>query len=142
MENLPSSQEKESQFIIRCREILGQLDEKGAATPTEVAIQMRMLPEEVLPHLEELRKRQLVNVIRRKSLIEPEIYQVSRLGSNRLSQESPFSIWQTQLAIVISAVGAALIAAQGATIPWIVAGVIFGVFAASITLDALKREHL
>jgi hypothetical protein len=142
MQNLPSSQEREDKFSSRCKEILGQLEKTRAATPTEVAIQMRMLPEEIQPYLEELRNRKLVNVIRRKSRLEPEMYQVSRLGLHRLSQESLFGIWQTQLAVVVSSIIAALMAAQAGSILWIVFGVVFGVFAANIILDSLKRENL
>jgi hypothetical protein len=142
MQDLPNSQEREDKFVSSCREILRQLAKAGAATPTEVAIQMRMLPEEIQPYLEELRNRKLVNVIRRKSELEPEMYQVSRLGSQRLSQESLFGIWQTQLAVVVSSIIAALMAAQAGSILWIVFGVVFGVSAANIILDSLKRENL
>ena len=103
---------------------------------------MRMLPEEIQPYLEELRNRKLVKVIKRKSQIEPEIYQISRLGSQRLSQESLFGVWQTQLAVVVSSIIAALMAAQAGSILWIVFGVVFGVSAANVLLDSLKRENL
>jgi hypothetical protein len=142
MQNPSNPQEREDKFISSCQVILGQLAKRGSATPTEVAIQMRMLPEEIQPYLEELRNRKLVKVIKRKSQIEPEIYQISRLGSQRLSQESLFGVWQTQLAVVVSSIIAALMAAQAGYILWIVFGVVFGVSAANILLDSLKRENL
>ena len=65
--------------------ILKGLLDTGAATPTDLAVRLRRMTEDVEPHLKKLRTKGLVDVKERDAGIEREIYRVSRSGQSLLT---------------------------------------------------------
>jgi DNA-binding MarR family transcriptional regulator len=60
--------------------VLEQLSEIRAATPTELAVRMRRMTEDIEPHLKRLHTKGLVQVRARQSDYEREIYHLSPAG--------------------------------------------------------------
>ena len=62
------------------REILERLSETGAATATDLAVRLRVMPEEIEPKLQEFSAKELVEVTPFGGKYEKAIYRISDRG--------------------------------------------------------------